>query len=110
MRLVIVITAFKSQNIYQLDVKLAFLNGPLKEEVYVKQALGFEVTGHEHKVYKLKKVLFSLKQAPRAQNKKIDSFFTQNKYEKCLSEYKLYAKAPEYKTILVVCLLGVSNG
>ena len=60
--------------------------------------------GYEHKVYKLKKALYSLKQAPRAQNKKIDSFFTQNGFEKYSCDYRLYVKVLECNTLLLVCL------
>ena len=51
---------------YQLDVKSAFLNGFLKEEIYVEQPEGFDAKGDEDKVYLLKKALYALKQAPRA--------------------------------------------
>lgn len=57
-----------------MDVKSAFLNGPLDEEVFVMQPLGFEIEGEESKVMKLKKALYGLKQAPRAWNKRIDGF------------------------------------
>ena len=49
-----------------MDVKSAFLNGALNEEVYVEQPLGFEIKNQEHKVYRLKKALYGLKQAARA--------------------------------------------
>lgn len=49
--------------IYQFDVKSAFLNGDLEEEVYVAQPEGFIVEGKKTKVYKLKKALYRLKQA-----------------------------------------------
>ena len=63
-RFVLVIAAQNKWPIYQMDVKSAFLNGVLNEEVYVCQPLGFEVKGQEHRVYKLKKALYGLKQAP----------------------------------------------
>ncbi|GKB69164.1 retrovirus-related pol polyprotein from transposon TNT 1-94 [Tanacetum coccineum] len=56
----------KSFLIYQMDVKTTFLNGPLKEEVYVAQADGFVDPDHPEKVYHLKKALYGLKQALRA--------------------------------------------
>ncbi|GKC41349.1 retrovirus-related pol polyprotein from transposon TNT 1-94 [Tanacetum coccineum] len=52
--------------IYQMDVKSAFLNGKLKEEVYVKQPLGFENSEFPNHVFKLDKALYGLKQTPRA--------------------------------------------
>nr|GEU65182.1 retrovirus-related Pol polyprotein from transposon TNT 1-94 [Tanacetum cinerariifolium] len=58
--------AHKSFPIYQLDVKTSFLNGPLKEEVYVAQPDGFVDPDHTEKVYRLRKALYGLKQAPRA--------------------------------------------
>nr|GFC08892.1 hypothetical protein [Tanacetum cinerariifolium] len=56
----------KSFPIYQMDVKTAFLYGPLKEEVYVNQPDGFIDPYHLDKVYRLKKALYGLKQAPKA--------------------------------------------
>jgi len=61
--------------IHQLDVKYAFLNGDLKEEVYLVQPEGFVKKSEEHLVCRLKKALYGLKQAPRSWYEKIDSFF-----------------------------------
>jgi hypothetical protein len=51
--------------IHQMDVKIAFLNGELEEEIYMTQADGFVVKGPEDKVSKLLKYLYVLKQAPK---------------------------------------------
>ncbi|GKD91200.1 retrovirus-related pol polyprotein from transposon TNT 1-94 [Tanacetum coccineum] len=56
----------KSFKIYLIDVKTAFLNVPLKEEVYVSHPDGFVDPEHPEKVYRLRKALYRLKQAPRA--------------------------------------------
>nr|GFD39579.1 retrovirus-related Pol polyprotein from transposon TNT 1-94 [Tanacetum cinerariifolium] len=52
--------------VYQMDVKTAFLNGNLREEVYVSQPDRFVNADNSNHVYKLKKALYGLKQAPRA--------------------------------------------
>ncbi|GJR81409.1 retrovirus-related pol polyprotein from transposon TNT 1-94 [Tanacetum coccineum] len=65
-RIFIANAASKNMTIYQMDVKTAFLNGELKEEVYVSQPEGFVDPDHPTYVYRLKKALYGLKQAPRA--------------------------------------------
>nr|KYP69943.1 Retrovirus-related Pol polyprotein from transposon TNT 1-94 [Cajanus cajan] len=60
-------------NIYQLDVKFAFLNGVLEEKIYVEQPQGFISKGKEGKVLRLRKALYSLEQAPRAWYSKMTS-------------------------------------
>ncbi|OIT04124.1 retrovirus-related pol polyprotein from transposon tnt 1-94, partial [Nicotiana attenuata] len=87
-----------------LDVKSAFLNGYLEEEVYVEQPLGFVVKNHEDKVLRLKKALCGLKQAPRAWNSCIDKYFQDNGFTRCLHEYALYLKVHTNGDILLVCL------
>ncbi|GKA11798.1 retrovirus-related pol polyprotein from transposon TNT 1-94 [Tanacetum coccineum] len=64
-RLFVAYVAHKSFLVYQMDVKTAFLNGPIKEEVYVNQPDGSVDPHHPDKVYRLKKALYGLKQAPR---------------------------------------------
>ncbi|GKC02865.1 retrovirus-related pol polyprotein from transposon TNT 1-94 [Tanacetum coccineum] len=58
--------ASKNMTVYQMDVKTAFLNGELKEEVYVSQPKSFINPARPHHVYHLKKALYGLKQAPQA--------------------------------------------
>nr|GEZ49991.1 retrovirus-related Pol polyprotein from transposon TNT 1-94 [Tanacetum cinerariifolium] len=65
-RIFIAYATHKSFPIYQMDVKTSFLNGLLKEEVYVAQPDGFLDLDHPKKVYQLMKALYGLKQAPRA--------------------------------------------
>jgi hypothetical protein len=65
-RILLAFSVAKGFNLYQMDVKSAFLNGVLEEEVYMKQPPGFESEKYPHRVYKLRKALYGLKQAPRA--------------------------------------------
>jgi hypothetical protein len=64
-----------------MDVKSAFLNGVLEEEVYVRQPLGFESEKYPHQVYKLKKALYGLKQAPRAWYGRLRGFLFERGFE-----------------------------
>ena len=75
-----------------MDVKTAFLNGELEEEVYVKQPPGYVEEGAEHKVLKLKKALYGLKQAPRAWNIKLDKTLLSLGFERCPLEHALYKR------------------
>nr|GFB47779.1 retrovirus-related Pol polyprotein from transposon TNT 1-94 [Tanacetum cinerariifolium] len=64
-RIFITNAASRNMTVYQMDVKTAFLNGELKEEVYVSQPEGFVDPDHSTHIYRLKKALYGLKQAPR---------------------------------------------
>ncbi|KAI9166016.1 hypothetical protein LWI28_024708 [Acer negundo] len=102
-RLLISLAAQKSWKIYQLDVKSAFLNGFLEEEIYVEQSLGYVKKGKEDKVCRLKKALYGLKQAPRAWNMRIDDYFQKNRFEKCPYEQH-YMKKEIDGSLLYACL------
>ncbi|GJV75384.1 retrovirus-related pol polyprotein from transposon TNT 1-94 [Tanacetum coccineum] len=74
--------ASKNMTIYQMDVKTAFLNGNLQEEVFVNQPEGFEDPDYPTHVYRLKKALYGLKQAPRAWYDTLSKFLMVNKFYK----------------------------
>ncbi|KAG8492422.1 hypothetical protein CXB51_009695 [Gossypium anomalum] len=103
-RLLIALAAQKQWKIHQLDVKSAFLNGLLQEEIYIDQPQGFVVSGKEQMVYKLKKALYGLKQAPRAWYTKIDSYLLSLGFERSISEPTLYVKKKQAETQLIVFL------
>jgi hypothetical protein len=75
-----------------MDVKSAFLNGDLQEEVYVQQPPGFVAEGHEGKVLKLNKALYGLRQAPRAWNMKLDGSLQVMGFTRCASEHGVYTR------------------
>lgn len=103
-RAIIAMAAQKGWSLYQLDVKSAFLNGKLEEEIYVEQPLGFVTQGEEEKVYRLQKALYGLKQAPRAWYSNIDGYFTGNGFNKSKNEPTLYVKCKGTSDILIVAL------
>src|SRR5215813_3783108 len=71
-RMLIAIAALFGLEIHQMDVKTAFLNGELDEEIYMEQPEGFNVPGQKNKVCKLVKSLYGLKQAPKKWHEKFD--------------------------------------
>ncbi|GAU22332.1 hypothetical protein TSUD_106600 [Trifolium subterraneum] len=103
-RLVITLACSRRWPMFHLDVKSAFLNGPLEENVYVKQPPGFELKGKEDRVLKLNKALYGLKQAPRAWNKRIDQFLVMQGFVKCSVKYGVYMKHSNDKHMLIICL------
>ncbi|KAM2677793.1 hypothetical protein EV1_004297 [Malus domestica] len=103
-RTLIALAAQKGWKLFQLDVKSAFLNGILEEEVYIEQPEGFEVKNACHKVYKLRKALYGLKQAPRAWYSEIDAYLTSCNFIRSTSEATLYTKSDEEGGILIVSI------
>ena len=75
-----------------MDVKTAFLNGVIEEEVYVEQPQGFEIHDRESHVCRLKKALYGLKQAPRAWYGRMDSFLMSLGFTKSKADSNLYYK------------------
>jgi hypothetical protein len=71
----------KGFKLHQMDVKSAFLNGVLEEEVYVRQPPGFRSEKYPHRVYKLRKALYGLKQAPIAWYGRLRRFLFERGFE-----------------------------
>jgi hypothetical protein len=80
-RILLAFSVAKGFKLYQMDVKSAFLNEFLEEEVYVKQPPGFESAEFPHNVYRLRKVLYGLKQAPRAWYGRLRGFLFSKGFE-----------------------------
>ncbi|GAU43218.1 hypothetical protein TSUD_301050 [Trifolium subterraneum] len=103
-RLVTAMTHYNGWSMHQMDVKCAFLNGPLDEEVYMTQPPRFIIKEDEFKVYKLHKALYGLKQAPRSWNKRIDKFLSDIGFNKCVTEHGVYVKNCVEKGTIILCL------
>jgi hypothetical protein len=71
-KLILSYACSKNIKVYQMDVKLDFLNGDLEEEVYIEKPKGFELSENENYVCRLKKALYGLKQAPIAWYSRLD--------------------------------------
>ena len=102
-RMVLEIFALRNLEVYQMDVKAAFLNGDLDKEIYIDQTEGFSTRGQEKKVCKLVKSLYGLKQEPKQWHDKFDNIvmsqgFKVNECEKCV-----YVKDTEHGYV-IICL------
>jgi hypothetical protein len=89
-RVLLAIATEFNLEIDQCDVKTAFLNGDLTEEIYMEQPEGYEVKGKEHLVCRLKKSLYGLKQAPRCWNNSIHEFLVSIGFKQTVTEYGIY--------------------
>jgi hypothetical protein len=81
-RLLLALAAHEDWEMHHMDVKSAFLNGHLNEEVFVLQTLGLLKTRRESRVLKLKNALYGLHHAPRAWNQKLDESLTSLSFQK----------------------------
>ena len=85
-----------------MDVKTAFLNGIIEEEVYIEQPEGFEIFSSESHVCRLKRELYGLKQASRAWYTQIDNYFTGLGFTKSEVDANLYQNVVEGKLLIIV--------
>ncbi|GKD09045.1 retrovirus-related pol polyprotein from transposon TNT 1-94 [Tanacetum coccineum] len=91
----------KNMTVYQMDVKTAFLNGELKEEVYVSQPEGFVDPDRPHHVYRLKKALYGLKQEPRAWYDTLSKFLLAQGFSKGVVDPTLFIRKTGKHTLHV---------
>jgi hypothetical protein len=84
-----------------MDVKSAFLNGDLKEEVYVRQPVGFIIAGQEGKVLRLRKALYDLRQALRAWNSKLNDTLKKMNFVQSEHEHTMYRRSHGDDILLV---------
>nr|GEZ10170.1 hypothetical protein [Tanacetum cinerariifolium] len=100
--------AHKNMVVYQMDVKTAFLNGNLREEVYVSQPDGFVDQDKPNHVYKLKKALYGLKQDPRAWYDMLSSFLISQDFSKGLADSILFIRRNDYDLLLISMMGKIS--
>jgi hypothetical protein len=91
-----------------MDVKSAFLNGPIKEEVYVEQHPGFKDSEYPNHVYKLSKALYGLKQAPRAWYECLRDFLITNGFKVDKADPTLFTKTVEKTCLFAKFMLLIS--
>jgi hypothetical protein len=106
-RILLAYVAHHSFRLFQMDVKSAFLNGPIKEEVYVEQPPGFEDDKYPDHVYKLSKALYGLKQAPRAWYECLRDFLIANAFKVGKADPTLFTKTCDGD--LFVCQIYVDD-
>ena len=90
-----------------MDVKSAFLNGYITEEVYVKQPPGFEKSKKLDYVFKLKKSLYGLKQAPKAWYDRLSNFLLENKFTRGKVYTTLFCKT--FKNDILIVQIYVND-
>jgi hypothetical protein len=91
-RILLAYPTYHGFKLYQMDMKSAFLNGPIKEEVYVEQPPGFEDSEYPNHVYKLSNALYGLKQAPRAWYECLRDFIITNGFKVGKPDPTLFTK------------------
>jgi len=89
-RVLIALAAIHNLEVHQMDVKTAFLNGELEEEIYMEQPEGFVIHGQETKVCKLDKYLYGLKHAPKQWHEKFDNLMITNEFKVNESDKCIY--------------------
>ena len=102
-RMLIAIAALYNMEIHQMDVKTAFLNGELEEEIYMEQPEGFKAPGQEKKVCKLVKSLYGLKQAPKQWHEKFDKVMLSNDFKINECDKCVYTKSTGNEHV-ILCL------
>jgi hypothetical protein len=100
-RLLLALAAHSGWEVHHMDVKSAFLNGELSEEVYVEQPPGYQIDGKPRAVLKLRKALYGLRQAPRAWYAKLDASLVSLGFVRSPLEHAVYRRGDSVSYLLV---------
>ncbi|WJX93540.1 hypothetical protein P8452_75051 [Trifolium repens] len=100
-RILLAYASHKYFKLFQMDVKSAFLNGFLNEEVYVHQPPGFVDQNKSNHVFKLTKALYGLKQAPRAWYERLSTFLLENGFSRGQIDTTLFRKTHKHDLLIV---------
>jgi hypothetical protein len=99
---IIALAAKMKWKLHQMDVKIAFLNGVIEEEVYIEKPQGFEVEDRKSHLCRLKKSLYELKQAPRSWYGSIDNFLMSLGFTKSKADSNLYFKIMDNEPVILL--------
>ena len=100
-RMLLAFASSKNLKLFQMDVKCAFLNGYLQEEVYVAQPPGFENEKISNHVFKLDKAFYGLKQAPRAWYERLSKYLLENGFKRGLVDKTLFIMIQNHDFLVV---------
>ena len=106
-RILLAIASHLNFKLYQMNVKSAFLNRMLQEEVYVEQPKGFVDPHRPDDVYKLKKALYGFKQAPKAWYDRLTAYLTKHGFKRGFADTTLFIR--KYKNYFVVAKIYVDD-
>ncbi|KAL0413268.1 UNVERIFIED_CONTAM: Retrovirus-related Pol polyprotein from transposon RE1 [Sesamum radiatum] len=112
-RILLSIAAWYNYEIWQMDVKTAFLNGFVEEKIFMDQSEGYSAVGEEQKVWLLQKSIYGLKQASRSWNTRFDEVirgydFSKNDYDPCVYK-KISGSSVAYLVLYVDDILLIGN-
>jgi hypothetical protein len=99
---IISLVASMGWRLHQMDVNIAFLNGEIKEEVYIEQLYGFVIHEKESHVCRLKKAMYGLKQEPQAWYARIDGHLMSVGFSKSVVDPNLYYKTINGESLILV--------
>jgi hypothetical protein len=106
-RILLAYATYHGFKLYQMVVKSAFLNGPIREEVYVEQPPGFEDSEYPNHVYRLSKALYGLKQAPKAWYECLRDFLIANGFKVGKADPTLFTKTLKMICLYAKCMLMI---
>jgi len=101
-RAVIAVAVSRGWTLHQMDVKNAFLNGELQEEVYLDQPPGYENKNYPNRVYRLRKALYGLRQAPRAWYERMANHLSVLGFKRSNADHSLYTRKTEAGIIIIL--------